>query len=205
MARELIPGDATIKAVQPGDARKRLNDGSGLYLLLFVKGGAHGWRLDYRIGGLRKTLSLGIYPDTDLALARVKADEARELVRAGIDPSDVRKEGKAATRRRRDVKTEAMTPEAFDSALVELGWKAVDFTHRTGLVPNAVWRWRRGLAQIPDWVPEYLRTCLELKLVRATLDVDRLHAVLSAMAQPCGVIPAGPARRSDAVDDEAAP
>ena len=46
MARDLIPGDATIKAIKPGDARKRLNDGDGLYLLLSVKGGSQGWRLD---------------------------------------------------------------------------------------------------------------------------------------------------------------
>ena len=42
MARYLIPSDATIKAVRSGDTRKRLTDGDGLYLLLFVKGGAHG-------------------------------------------------------------------------------------------------------------------------------------------------------------------
>jgi hypothetical protein len=47
MPRNLISSDATIKAVRVGDPRKRLSDGEGLYLLLFVKGGAHGWRLDY--------------------------------------------------------------------------------------------------------------------------------------------------------------
>jgi hypothetical protein len=46
MARNLISSDATIKSIRPGDARKRLTDGDGLYLLLFVKGGAHGWRFD---------------------------------------------------------------------------------------------------------------------------------------------------------------
>ena len=40
MARNLISGDTTIKAIKPGDERKRLNDGGGLYLLLFVKGGS---------------------------------------------------------------------------------------------------------------------------------------------------------------------
>ena len=59
MSRYLIPSDATIKAVRSGDPRKRLSDGDGLYLLLFVKGGAHGWRLDYSFQGRRKTLSLG--------------------------------------------------------------------------------------------------------------------------------------------------
>lgn len=107
MARELISGDAAIKAVKPGDPRKRLNDGRGLYLLLFVKGGSHGWRLDYSIGGRRKTLSLGTYPDTGLALARAKADEARKLVSAGTDPSEVRKEGKAEAERIREAEKRA--------------------------------------------------------------------------------------------------
>jgi hypothetical protein len=84
MARHLIPGDASIKAVKAGDPRKRLNDGDGLYLLLHVKGGSHGWRLDYTINGRRKSLSLGTYPDTGLALARRKAAEARALVSQGL-------------------------------------------------------------------------------------------------------------------------
>ncbi|MES2714218.1 MAG: integrase arm-type DNA-binding domain-containing protein [Pseudomonadota bacterium] len=95
MARELIPGDVTIRSIKPGDPRKRLNDGDGLYLRLFVNGGSHGWRLDYTINGVRKNLSLGTYPDTGLGLARRKADEARRLVSEGTDPSAVRKAKKA--------------------------------------------------------------------------------------------------------------
>jgi integrase len=98
MAKNLIPGDTTIKAIKPGDPRARLNDGQGLYLLLFVKGGAHGWRFDYSIGGRRKTLSLGTYPDTSLKLARQKADEYRKLVAEGTDPSDTRKATKTQQR-----------------------------------------------------------------------------------------------------------
>jgi integrase len=96
MPRDLIPGDVTIKAIKPGDPRKRLSDGDGLYLLLFVKGGAHGWRFSYSIHGRRKLLSLGTYPDTGLALARRKADDARRLLSQDIDPSDQRKATKAA-------------------------------------------------------------------------------------------------------------
>ena len=95
MARDLISGDATIRTIKPGDPRKRLSDGSGLYLRLFVKGGSHGWRLDYSVNGTRKNLSLGTYPDTSLALARKKAEQARALVSQGIDPSSARKATKA--------------------------------------------------------------------------------------------------------------
>lgn len=95
MTRSLIPSDTTIRNIKPGDPRKRLSDGEGLYLLLFVNGGAHGWRLDYTIHGKRKTLSLGTYPDTGLKLAREKAEHGRQLVAAGADPSDRRKAIKA--------------------------------------------------------------------------------------------------------------
>ena len=93
--------DTAIRGVKPGDPRKRLTDGKGLYLLLFVKGGAHGWRLDYAIHGRRKTLSLGTYPETSLKLAREKADHARSLVAAGTDPSDTRKATKAEAQQER--------------------------------------------------------------------------------------------------------
>ena len=102
MPRNLIASDQTIKAIKPGDARKRLNDGDGLFLLLFVKGGAHGWRFAYSLHGKRNNLSLGTYPDVGLAQARKKADEARTLVAAGQDPSEARKEGKADVERRRE-------------------------------------------------------------------------------------------------------
>lgn len=76
--------------MRSGDPRKRLTDGDGLYLLLFVKGGAHGWRLDYTFQGRRKTLSLGTYASTTLAIARRKTDAARENVADGLDPSQQR-------------------------------------------------------------------------------------------------------------------
>lgn len=108
MPRDLIPSDKTIRAVRPGDSRRRLSDGDGLYLLLFVKGGSHGWRFDYSFGGKRKTLSLGVYPDTGLSLARKKAQDARTLLQQGFDPSAARREAKAEVVR----KVEALTREA---------------------------------------------------------------------------------------------
>ncbi len=94
MARHLIKTDMTIRNIKLTDATLRLNDGDGLYLLI-KPNGARWWRLDYSSGGKRKTLSIGVYPDTGLKAARDKADEARQLVAAGTDPSDVRKASKA--------------------------------------------------------------------------------------------------------------
>jgi integrase len=95
MARSLNLSDTLIRNIKLGDPRARLSDGDGLYLLTYVKGGAHGWRLDYTFGGKRKTISLGTYPDTGLKLAREKAGLARQLIAAGTDPSQQRKSEKA--------------------------------------------------------------------------------------------------------------
>ena len=91
MARNLFPSEASIRAIKPGDPRSRLSDGDGLFLLLSVKGGSPAWRLDYRFQNKRNTLSLGTYPDTSLALARRKAEAARQLLAEGFDPSQQRK------------------------------------------------------------------------------------------------------------------
>lgn len=135
MARELIRGDAAIKAIKLGDARKRLSDGDGLFLLLFVKGGAHGWRFSYTIDGRRKLLSLGTYPDTGLAQARRKADEARRLVSDGIDPSEQRKAAKAAKAKQHDEQRRADQglPPTGSFEAVAREWYA---TRREGWSPS---------------------------------------------------------------------
>ena len=96
MARNLIGSDTALRSIKPGDPRRRISDGEGLYLLLFVKGGAHGWRFDYSIHGKRKTLSLGTYPTIGIGLARERAEDARKKVAQGVDPSEARKAVKAA-------------------------------------------------------------------------------------------------------------
>ena len=60
-----------------------------------------------------------------------------------------------------------MTPDEFDAALAALQWKGTDFCDRAGLVPNTVWRWRKGAVPIPRWVGEYLRAMLALQRLYA--------------------------------------
>jgi len=89
-----IAATAIRSAKRTAKARK-LFDGSGLYLLLSPSG-AKGWRLKYRIAGKEKLLSLGTYPAVSLKQARIKRDDAKRLLAAGIDPSATRKAVKIA-------------------------------------------------------------------------------------------------------------
>ncbi|MDD5001252.1 MAG: integrase arm-type DNA-binding domain-containing protein [Thiomonas arsenitoxydans] len=89
MASNLL-SDAALRRAKPTDKLQRLRDGDGLYLLLRPDG-KRWWRFDYRCGGKDKTLSVGVYPDVTLARARQRADEIRQQLLDGIDPSVARK------------------------------------------------------------------------------------------------------------------
>lgn len=147
MARNLIPGDAALRAIKPGDPRKRLSDGDGLYLLLFVKGGAHGWRLDYTHQGRRKTLSLGTYPDTGLGLARTKADEFRALVSQGLDPSQARQASKAEQQRQQAEAKRADAGQAPTGSFEAVAREWLAHVHAAKVSPGHAERTRVRLEQ----------------------------------------------------------
>lgn len=84
-----------IQKAKVSDKTVRLFDGGGLYLELTPTGGKW-WRLKYRFDGKEKRLSLGVYPEVSLRLARARRDDARKLLAEGIDPSENRKALKTA-------------------------------------------------------------------------------------------------------------
>lgn len=68
---------------------------SGLMLQITPNGGRT-WLLRVTVGGRRREIGLGGFPDVTLAQARDRAREAKEQVRRGIDPVEDRKESRAA-------------------------------------------------------------------------------------------------------------
>ncbi|MFC4821924.1 tyrosine-type recombinase/integrase [Dokdonella ginsengisoli] len=77
--------DVTIRKVAAAKPL-RLVDGEGLYLLVNPNG-SKWWRFDYRFDGRRKTISLGVYPETALIDARTKRAEVKHQLANGVDPS----------------------------------------------------------------------------------------------------------------------
>jgi integrase len=86
-----------VKSKAQANQTQRLFDGHGLYLEIAPSGGKW-WRLKYRIAGKEKRLSLGVFTaagsntvEVSLEAARKAAEEARKLMRDGVDPSQERK------------------------------------------------------------------------------------------------------------------
>ena len=96
MPKRITPlTDTKVRTIKPAEKPKKLFDGGGLFLLVTPTGGKL-WRLKYRFGGIEKLLALGAYPQTSLADARQKRDQARALMLNGVDPRDIKKAQKAA-------------------------------------------------------------------------------------------------------------
>lgn len=85
--------DTAIRNARPQDKAYKLTDGSGMFLYVHPAGGKY-WRMKYHFAGKEKLLALGVYPDVSLAVARDRRAEARKILTAGNDPSQVKQETK---------------------------------------------------------------------------------------------------------------
>lgn len=90
--------DVKCRSIRPASKLQKLSDGGGLQLWV-QPSGTRLWRLAYRFDGKQKLLSLGGYPVISLADARQARDEAKRLLKSGVDPAQERKFHKASSQK----------------------------------------------------------------------------------------------------------
>jgi integrase len=83
--------DAKARNAKPRTRPYKISDGEGLFLLIMPSGSKY-WRLKYFFAGKEKLLALGVYPEIELADARIRRAEARKVLAAGKDPGEAKKE-----------------------------------------------------------------------------------------------------------------
>ncbi|MBN3847918.1 DUF4102 domain-containing protein [Paraburkholderia sp. Ac-20342] len=96
MPKQIAPlTELQIRKAKPAEQPYRLADGKGLYLQVMPNGSRY-WRMKYRFDDKEKLASFGVYPEVSLADARKACLVARQLLTAGTDPSEQKKEVKRA-------------------------------------------------------------------------------------------------------------
>ncbi|OJB36088.1 integrase [Burkholderia ubonensis] len=168
--------DTAIKNVKPGEKPMRMFDGGGLYLEVAPSGGKW-WRLKYRFAGKEKRISLGVYPDVSLAVARKKRDEARERLAAGIDPGEAKKADKRAARLAAANSFEAVARGWMDErkTVVEIG----QYEKTLARFNNDVFPWlgKRPIAEID--APEILAVLKRIDSRGARFTAHRVRSEIS--------------------------
>ena len=118
----------TVEAAKPRTTPYRLSDGGGLLLEVRPTGGKM-WMVRLTVGGKRRDIGLGGFPAVSLKIARTKAEAARRLATAGIDPVEERQrltrdaEQEAAAAKRAEARTFRSVAEACIAAEAP-GWKS---------------------------------------------------------------------------------
>ena len=102
--------DTAIRKAKPTEKPRKLYDSRGLYLEIAPRG-TKAWRFKYRFAEKEKRISMGIYPEVSLKLARERRDDARKLLAREIDPSAYRKAQKQSKRQWASNSFEAVATE----------------------------------------------------------------------------------------------
>ncbi len=84
MAKKNAP-DLRFRKAKAKDKPYKIADRDGLYLFV-TPHEAKSWRFDYRLASVRRTLTIGRFPEVGLTAARDAVSAARALVAQGISP-----------------------------------------------------------------------------------------------------------------------
>jgi integrase len=122
-------GKLTDKGIKSFSARKvigsKLADGQGLYLLI-TRAKTASWRIKYRIEGKEKSYTIGTYPQSSLAQARLELKEVKASLNKGRDPVVARRITMAQAAAHSESTFRAVAEEWF--AMKEKEWS---LTHHT--------------------------------------------------------------------------
>lgn len=169
--------DTGIKSLKAKTKDYKKADGKGLSLLIKTTG-AKWWRFSYRYENKPKSISMGIYPDTPLKMAREKRDEARQMLAQGIDPSAARKALKATQAGIIKDSLNSITAEFLNQKIME--WDPVYFSKVEARLKNDV---LPGLGNSPITDIKAVDILTILRKVEERGAVESAHRIKDVLGQ----------------------
>lgn len=125
--------DIQCRNAKPQAKPYKLTDGNGLYLEV-KPNGVKAWRYRFKLSGNESVFAIGDYPTIPLVDARKKREEARDLVKQGINPAHNRQQEKI-----KRVQEDANTFEAVALKWLSLkDWEEVTKNRRLDMLQRVV-------------------------------------------------------------------
>lgn len=188
-----------IKKAKPQEKPYKLTDGDGMYLFIHTNGGKY-WRMDYRFGGKRKTLAIGVYPETSLSQARVRRFDARKLLANDADPGVIKNLQKSARKASGDDVVsdsfEMIAREWFDR--YKLNWRENHSSKVIARLNNDVFPWVGGKS-IAKITP--IELLAAMRRIEARGALETAHRALACCGQVFRyAVATGRAERDPTVD-----
>lgn len=188
--------DAQLRSLKPVERTQRLFDGGGLYLELTPAGGRY-WRQKYRHEGQERRLSHGVYPAVTLAQARAKREDARALLRRGVDPGAAKRANRRAvgddfeTVAREWLKKQSLADATRDKTLWMLesfvfpaiGARAIGKITAPDLLDDVLQPLdARGIAETAHRTRQVISRVFRYAVVTRRADTDPTYALRGALA-----------------------
>lgn len=193
--RGTVLTEMAVRKAVPATKAFNLYDVGGLYLTVSPTG-AKWWRLKYQFAGRERRMGLGRYPEVGVSEARRHRDDARAMLRSGIDPGAQRRSQRLAGQLAVENSFEAVAREWLENKKVE--W-VPDHTLkiRTWLETHVFpWLGRRPIVELE--APEVLSVLRRL-VARGTLNTaGRVRETLGTIFRYA--IATGRAQRNPAAD-----
>jgi len=142
-----------IENAKPIGKPKRLWDRDGLYVEISPAGSKY-WRMKYRFGGKERRLSLGVFPQISMKVARERTDAARKLLAESVDPGETRRAQKAATICKTENSFEVVAREWFGK--FSSTWAESHSTRIIRRLERDVFPWIGGRPIVDITAPELL-------------------------------------------------
>lgn len=90
--------DTMIRKLKPAESDYTRSEGNG-FTIRVMPSGAKTWLFLYVFDGKRRKMNLGSYPDVTLETARIRFEDARRMVRNGLDPMAEKEQAAEAQRK----------------------------------------------------------------------------------------------------------
>lgn len=106
-----------VRNAKPKDTAYKLSDGYGMHLHI-APTGVRTWRYRFRIDGKESTYTLGEYPEMSLEKARAARTKARETVKEGKNPAQVKRK-KRLEERKQQIEEKLSLQNTFQAIALE--------------------------------------------------------------------------------------